>query len=324
MYKCGACAMALLAVARVGVAQSAEWKPEENVEIVVSVARGGGTDATAQLVQKMFDRLRLVATSSVVNKPGGGGAESWIYLKRMAGSGRHLAISTPQLLTNHMTGADPLTFSDFTPITNLYREYLLIAVRANSPIKTGRDLAARLRQDSAAISVGVAPSAGGHNHIALALVAKAAGGDPRRVQVVVFKTGAEAALAAIEGQVDIVSSPAGTLLGHVQAGKLRPLGLTAATRLGGPLAMTPTWKEQGLDVILPSWRGIVGPRGMSRVQIAYWEDVFLRLSFNDEWLEEIRKRWWESTYLSSDETRSFLEGQYVLLKGALTDVALVR
>jgi putative tricarboxylic transport membrane protein len=316
--------MALLPVVSAGLAQSTLWSPEKNVEIVVSVAQGGGTDTTARLVQRMFERLGLVATSLVVNKPGGGGAETWAYLDGLAGSGRHIAISTPQLLTNRIIGADPLTYSNFTPLTNLYSEFVLIAVRVNSPLNTGRDLATRLRQDFPPVSVAVAPALGSHNHIAPALVAKAAGGDPRRLQVEVFKTGSDAALAAIEGRVDIVSSTVGTLLEQVQAGKLRPLGLTSARRLGGPLAVVPTWKEQGVDVVLPSWRGVVGPRGMPRAQIAYWEEVFLKLSFSDEWLAEIRKRWWESTYLSSDETRGFLEGQYGLLKSALTDIGLGR
>jgi putative tricarboxylic transport membrane protein len=315
--------MALWPVASAVLAQTA-WSPEKNVEIVVSVAQGGGTDATARLVQKLFDRLRLAAGSIVVNKPGGGGAEAWAYLDRLAGSGRHIAISTPQLLTNRITGGDPLTYTDFTPITNLYNEYVLIAVRVNSPLKTGRDLAARLRGDFPPVSIALAPALGSHNHLAPALVARAAGADPGRLQIEVFKTGSDAALAAIEGKADIVSATVGTLLEYVQAGKLRPLGLTAAKRLGGPLAVVPTWKEQGFDVVLPSWRGVVGPRGMSGAQIAYWEEVFLKLSFSDEWLEAIRKHWWASTYLNSSETRRFLDGQYGLLKSALTDVGLAR
>jgi putative tricarboxylic transport membrane protein len=271
----------------------------------------------------LFDRLGLVAASSVVNKPGGGGAEAWAYLERQAGSGLYLAISTPQLLTNRITGMDPLTYTDFTPVTNLYNEYVLVAARADSPLRTGRDLAARFSQASPPVSIGVAPSLGSHNHIAPALVARKAGGDPRRLRVEVFKTGTEAAAAAIDGRVDIVSATAGTLLTLVQAGKLRPLGVSAPKRLGGPLAAVPTWREQGVDVVLPSWRGVVGPRGMSPAQIAYWDDVFLRLSFNDQWLEEMRKQWWEGTNLNSVETRRFLADQYEVLKSALTELGMV-
>jgi putative tricarboxylic transport membrane protein len=315
----------LLAAAQAAPAQPGGWKPERNVEIISPAAAGGGTDVTARLVRSMIEKQRLVAVaSSVVNKGGGGGAETWAYLDQRRGDGHYLAISTPPLLTGRITGVDRYTYTDFTSVTILYNEYVLIAVRADSPIKTGRDLAARLRQDASSISVAVAPSLGSHNHVAPALVAKVAGGDARRLRVEVFDTGTKAGAAVADGRLDIVSSTTGTLLALVQAGKLRPLGLAAPKRLGGLLATVPTWKEQGVDVVLPSWRGIVGPRGMTPAQVAYWEEVFLKLSFNDEWLAELSKRGWDGTYLNGSETRKFLDGQFKLLKEALGELGLAK
>ena len=321
--------LAIVAAAIVLFSQGAQaqpaWKPEKNVEIVIPVAQGGGTDATGRLVQKMFERESLVAAgSTAVNKPGGGGVETWDYLRGRAGDGHALAISTPPLLTNRITGADTLDYADFTPITTLYREYVLIAVGANSPIKTGRDLAERFRKDSSAVTMAVAPALGSHNHIAPALIARAAGGDATRPRVEVFPTGRAAAAAAIGGQADIVASTIGTLLKDVQAGRLRPLGITAPRRLGGPLAGVPTWREQGFDVVVPAWRGIVGPPKMTPAQVAYWEGVFLQLSLNADWLEELQSRWWEGGYMNSAETRKFLQDQYALMKDALTVLRLAK
>jgi len=316
---------ALLAAAGGAVAQTNAWSPTRNVEIVVPVARGGGTDATARLVHDMFARARLVSTgSTVVNKPGGGGAEAWSYLRGQKADGHFLGISTPPMLTNRITGIDQVTYTDFTPITNLYSEYVLIAVSAASPIRSGQDLAARFRQDSSSVTIAVAPSLGSHNHIGPALVARAAGGDPRKPRVEVFQTGTEAAAAAIDGRADIVSSTAGTLLKLVQSGKSRPIGIAAPKRLGGPFAGVPTWKEQGLDVVLPSWRGIVGPPGMTPAQVAYWEAVFLKLSLDPDWLAELGKQWWDGAYLDAAETRKFLDQQYALMKDVLTALGLAR
>jgi putative tricarboxylic transport membrane protein len=305
-------------------AQNAGWKPDR-VEFVVSVAPGGGTDQTARLLQEMLRKTRLVTVNTaVVNMPAGGGDETWTYLRQHAGDGRYLAISTPPLLTNRMTGAGGPAYTDFTPITNLYNEYVLVAVRADSPIRSGRDLAERFRKDASSVSIAVAPALGSHNHIAPALVARAAGGDPKKLRVEVFKTGTEAAAAAIDSRVDIVSSTVGTLLPEIRSGKLRPLGITAPRRLGGPLAAMPTWKEQGFDVVLPAWRGVLGPPGMTPAQLAYWEDVFLKLSLDADWLEALTTRWWDGGYLSSSETRRFLEGQDALLRGALTALGLAK
>jgi putative tricarboxylic transport membrane protein len=317
-------AVAVLPASHLAQAQSA-WRPGKNVEIVIPVAKGGGTDVTGRLVQSMFAREKLVATGTrAVNKPGGGGVETWDYLRGRAGDGHFLAISTPPLLTNRITGADTLDYADFTPITTLYSEYVLVAVAADSPIKSGHDLAERFRKDSAGVSMAVAPALGSHNHIAPALIARAAGGDATKPRVEVLATGRAAAAAAIDGRADIVASTIGTLLKDVQAGRLRPLGITAPRRLGGPLANVPTWREQGIDVVVPAWRGIVGPPKMTPAQVAYWEGVFLQLSLNADWLEELRNQWWEGSYMSSAETRKFLEEQYALMKDALTVLKLAK
>jgi putative tricarboxylic transport membrane protein len=306
-------------------AYSQAWQPERKVEIVIPVARGGGTDATGLLVQRMLGELKLVAPGAVAtNKPGGGGVEAWEYLLGRRGDGHHLAISTPPWLTNRITGSDSLDYSQFTPITTLYREYVLIAVGADSPIRSGRDLAARFKRDAAGVTIAFAPSLGSHNHIALALVARAAGADPMGPKAQVVNTAAEIAAAATEGRADIVAATAGSLLKYVQAGQLRVLGITAPARLGGPFAKVPTWREQGLDVVTPAWRGIAGPPGMTAAQIRYWEDVFLKLSLDEAWLTELSRRWWDGTYMNSAETRQFLDQQYGLMKDALTLLRLAK
>lgn len=317
--------MVLLLAWQGAPAQTAAWKPEKNVEILSPVARGGGTDATARLVQGLFEKKRLVAVpSNVVNKPGGGGTEEWAYLGRFAGDGHYLAISVPPLLTSRITGASTITYTDVTPITNLFSEYVLIAVSTDSPLKTGRDLAERMRKDPSSVSIAFANVPGNHNHIAPALIARAAGGAVRKLRIEVFDSGDKAAAAVLDGRLDAVSATAGTVLKHARSGNLRLLGLTAPRRLGGPLASVPTWKEQGVDAVVSTWRGIVGPRDMTPAQIAYWEDVFLKLSLDDEWLAALNEQGWDGTYLNSGETRKFLEEQYTLFRGALVDLGIAK
>ncbi len=317
------CAL-LLAVIAPAAAQSVAWKPEKNVEIVTGTGAGGSNEAAARLLQRLFREHRLVVpTTSVVTKPGDGSAIAETYLNRHPGDGHYLALSTPTLLTNRLKDGGSLAHNDVTPITNLFSEYILMAVRIDSPIKTGKDLAERLRAGDPAVSVGISSAFGNHIHIATALVARSAAGDSRKLRVVLYDNGPKAAAAAVSGHVDMVSASAGALLPEMQSGRLRLLGLTAPRRLGGPLAGVPTWKEQGVDAVYSSWRGIVGPRGMSVAQVAYWEDVFLKLAFTDEWLDELRKRSWDSTYLNSSETRKFLEDQSALMKGVLSDLGLI-
>ena len=144
------CGLAVVVAVQAGsaAAQSA-WKPEKPVEIVVNTAPGSGPDKTARLMQKIMHELKQPETAMVVtNKPGGGGAIAYTYLNQFPGNGHYLAIASKTLLTTHAMGRSPITYTDVTPIAHLIGEYIGIAVRADSAIRSGRDLIERMKTDS--------------------------------------------------------------------------------------------------------------------------------------------------------------------------------
>ena len=258
--------VALLALAAPAVAQV--WKPERNVELIVPSGPGGSTDNTGRTVQALLQNLKLVDKSTVVNKPGAGGRLGVVYLNQHAGDGHYVSVSTVPLLTNHINGSSDVTYTDVTPLAQLFSEYILFAVRADSPIKTAKELAERLKQDPQSLSIGVT-AAGGTSHMVAGLVLSKAGGDARRMKTVVFKAGGEVTTALLGGHVDVVPAPVANLLPHIKSGKLRALAISSPRRLSGDLAQVPTWRESGVDAVFDTWRGMVGPKGMSAGQIAY-------------------------------------------------------
>lgn len=193
-------ALAALAVAgNVAHAQTA-WKPERNIEIIVGSSPGTGTDRTARLIQKIWQEQKaLPVTSTVINKPGAGGAVGWAYLVPKAGDAHFLQVSSYNLVTNHITGRSNLTYTDFTPISLLISEYIGFAVKADSPYKTLADLARALRENPESVPIGTSSSAGGANHIAAGLLAKAAGADVKKLKVVIYSGGGEALTATLGG-----------------------------------------------------------------------------------------------------------------------------
>ena len=86
----------------------------------------------------------------------------------------------------------------------------------------------------------------------------------------------------------------------------------------------PTWKEQGVDVHITNWRMVTGPRGMSAAQIAYWEDVFARLTQSEEWKKDLEQNVFESTYMNSGDSRKYLKVQYEQFRSALAEVGLAK
>ncbi len=306
-------------------AASAPWKPDKPIEIIVGTGVGGGQDKSARTVQKILQERRLVDVPvTVVNKPGGGGAVGWTYLNQHAGDGNIIYVGNPTLLTNHIVGRSPISYTHVTPLAILLSESVAISVLPDSPFKVGKDLLARLKKDTASVSVAVGSSLGSTNHIAMALLAKAAGGDARRLKTVVFQGGGEAMTALLGGHIDVNSSAANNVVPHQEAGKLRVLGVASPRRLGGVLADVPTWQEQGVNALVTNWRMVAGPKGMSAAQIAYWDGVLTKLTQSGEWKKDLATNLFEDTYRNSAATERYLRAEYEQFRTALSEVGMAK
>jgi putative tricarboxylic transport membrane protein len=299
------------------------WKPDRPVEIIVGTDPGSGFDRTARLLQKIWQTTHLVEQPvTVVNKAGGFGAIGWAYMNQRGKSGNMVAIMSPLLLTNNIAGNMELSYRDVVPLALLEDEEIAFAVYSGSSIKTGKDFIAKLQQDPSSVSVGVS-GIGGQNHVALALVAQAAGGiDLSRLKVVSFAGSGDVTTSVIGGHVEATASPASTIAPQVAAGRMRAIGVSSARRIAGTLADVPTWREQGIDAVFSNWRGVIGPKGMTPEQIQYWDDVFAKTVATPEWKEEIERSQLTSHYLPSREAGEFLAAENDKLTNVMSKLGL--
>lgn len=304
---------------------AAEWSPDKNIEIVINTAPGSGQDVTGRFIQKLLQDQKLVTAPVIVaNKPGGGGAIAYGYLNQHQRDGHFVAIASKSLLTNHIMGRNPVTYTHLTPLAILFEEYISVAVKADSPLANGRDVIERMKKDPAALSFGVATSLGNPNHQGVAMALKSAGVDLRKTRTVVFQSGGNAITSLLGGHVDVVPGSVGLMLKHVQAGTIRLVAIAAPKRLAGAFAQTPTWKEQGIDAVVSNWRGLVGPGGMSAEQTAYWDNAMRGLTRSEEWQKELERRNWSDEYKTSAETRKYMDSDYAELKAFLTELELTK
>jgi Uncharacterized protein conserved in bacteria len=318
---------ALLAVVLLaGASAHATWQPHDTVQILVGVGAGGAHDRTARLVQAMWQKTRNVPVSVVItNKPGGGGTRAWTELSQAVGKPHYLAITGPTLLTNKITGITPLSYSDFTQVAVLYSEAIAFAVSANSRIKDGRELARRLVTDPSSLVVGIATARGNTNHIAMASMTKAAGGDPRKLRVVVFDSGGKVVTALMGGHVDVVASNASNLVAQASKTKgLRLLAVSAPERVAGALADVPTWKELGVNSVVANFRGVMAPKGLAAEHVSYWERAFQRLTEQEDWKREVRDNCGYGSFLGNAAAIDFLKEEYTELQNVLRSLDMVK
>jgi putative tricarboxylic transport membrane protein len=316
-------AIGILAGAHESFAQP--WKPARNVEIIVGSAPGGGADLTGRLMQKLFqEKLLPDVATSVVNKTGGGSTLSFIYLNQHAGDGGYLALTLQPMITGPLMIAGQITYTEMTPLAHLINEYVGFAVRPDGVLKTGRDVVERLKKDPASLSIALSTALAGSNHLATVLALKAAGVDIKRLRVVVVKGAGDAITGVMGGHYDIAAASAASLIPFLESGKLHGIAVSGPKRLTGAFANVPTWKEQGVDSVYANWRGVVGPKGLTAAQIAYWDGVFAKLAQMPEWRSELVNLLQDPVYLNSRETKSYLDSQHQELRAVLVDLGLAK
>ncbi|HYC46353.1 MAG TPA: tripartite tricarboxylate transporter substrate binding protein [Burkholderiales bacterium] len=322
VVRAGALALAALCIASTHAATA--WKPSKAVELIATNAPGGGSDRILRIMATVLQDKKLLSVPvNVVNKPGGGGAIAYAYLNQHPGDGHYLVLGSKTILTNNIQGRGP-HYGEFTIVGLLFSEYISIVVKPDSQFKTGKELMERLKKDPSALAFGIATSIGGGNHQGAAAAFKVSGIDVRKMRTVIFPSGGAATTALLGGHVDVVPISAAFAGSMAKQGQVRVLAVSSPSRLPGALADVPTYKEQGLDTVVTQWRIVVGPKGMSDAQVAYWEDALRRLRETDEWKKELEANAWKAENLTSAEARKFLERENGEMRTFLGELGLVK
>jgi putative tricarboxylic transport membrane protein len=317
---CGWMAWCIIA----GAAGAQEWKPARNVDIVVASGAGGSSDRTARVVQRLLQVNPAFPSISVTNRQGGGGTVAWTYLAQQPGDPHYIATFSPTMVTNQLLGVSKLRYTDFTPLSIILREYVLVSVNADSPITSAKTLLEHIRKDPSALSFAFAAAPGNHNHVIIGMIFKAAGADPKRSKVVIQKSGGTGATAVMGGHIDVLVGAPANVLPHIQAGKMRAIGLSAPQRQPGAAAELPTLKEQGIDAVFYSWRGFLGAKDLTPAQIAFWDAAFAQALQAQDWKQDLANNAWAEDLKNATETRKHLDSEQELIARMLGELGLLK
>ena len=314
----------VLACAATG-ASAQGWSPQKNVEIIATSVPGGSQDKTARALERIFLAHKLVpSTITVANRSGGGGNIAFTFVSQRTGDPHYLVIAGTGLLSNHILGASKLHHTDLTPIAHLVNDYMVVAVAAGSPIRSGKELVDKLKKDPQSLALGFANAFGSTRHISAGLLMKAIGANPRDLKTVVFKGSAEAIVALLGGHIDYIVVGATNTTVHVEGGKMRVIGVGAPQRFKGVLAGAPTWKEQGVDLVSGTFRGIMAPKGLTSAQVAFWEGALRKLTETDEWKTDLERNYWFNDFMPAAQFAKELEKEYADTKAVLVDLGLAK
>lgn len=312
------------AVAGAGAHAQSPWKPDKPVEIIVTCQPGCGPDIAARTIQKIWQDHKIVQVPSVVvNKAGGGGAVAYSYIQQKPGDAHALVLSGAGAVVNSIMGRG-VGYKEITPLAMMSAEYVGIAVKPESPFKSGRALLDALNKDINAATFGVANSLGNANHQAIALALKVDGLPPAKAKTVVFQSGATAITALLGSHVQVVPASVALWVNPVKAGQVRLIAVSSPKRLSGQFSGVPTWREQGVDAVVSVWRMITMPPGLTAAQVAFWQDALKKTTESPEWKRDLEMNYQSDEFMSGKELAQGLDALYAQLKALLTELELAK
>jgi putative tricarboxylic transport membrane protein len=301
------------------------------IEIMAPAAPGGGWDTTAREMQRVMQEEGIAPTVEVFNVEGAGGTVGIAQLVNdQAGNDHHLMMMGLVMIGATATNASPVTLEQTTPISSLTAEFEVIVVPADSEYQTLDDLIAAFQADPASISW-AGGSAGGTDHILVGLIAQATGVDYTQMNYVPFSGGGEALAAILGGQVSAGVSGVGEWLEQIESGELRALAVsgTAGAEAGSATpeasadaAIAPTLQEQGIDVELANWRGVVAPPDISDEGRDCLIALVDQMVASEAWAETREQYGWQDFAMSGDEFATFLDEERERVTGILTELGL--
>lgn len=236
--------------------------PSQAITFVVPYAAGGSSDTRSRmLAQKMSDSLGV--TIVVENKPGASGNIGTSMIARAKPNGYTIGLGNfgPMSVNKALYGSN-LPFDpeqDLQPIALIERGAMALGVNSSSPYQSLADLVADGKQNPNKLDY-ASTGAGGASHLLTEQFKATSGFDAVHVP---YRGGAPASNDLLAGNISFYLELASLFLPHMQIDnpRLRVLGVTSEERLKA-MPDTPTFKEQGVDLVASNWFGVIAPAGL--------------------------------------------------------------
>lgn len=295
-----------------------------DLNIIVPADPGGGWDQTGRAISQVLTGDDLVASAPVVNIGGAGGAVGLASLANETNP--HTLMVTGLVMVGAVeTNASATRIEDTTPIARLTEEALVVVVPAESEYETLDDLIEAIIEDGQDVTV-TGGSAGGADHILAGLLLEegglAADEIPAQLNYIPNSGGGEAVSLLLGNNVSAGISGVGEFVEHIDAGTMRALAVSSAEPVD-QLPEVPTITEEGYDLVLTNWRGLLAPGGISDADRDALIALVEQLHGSEAWTEERETRGWTDAFLTGDDFGAFVDENIAEVAQTLRTIGLV-
>ena len=311
----------LAALAAAGSLPLAARAAAANLKMMIPANPGGGWDTTGRALGKALQEAGAAASVSYDNKGGAAGALGLAqFVNASKGDPNAVMVMGAVMLGGIITGKPPVSLSQATPIARLTSEYNVFVLPAASPLKTMKDVVEQMKKDPGSVKWG-GGSRGSTEHIAAAMIARAVGVDPAKINYVAFRGGGEATAAILGGNVTVGGSGYSEFAEYITTGKMRALAVTSDKRLKG--VEVPTLKEQGIDVVIGNWRGVYGAPSINAEQRKALTELVVRATKSKAWAESLEKNNWTSALMTGPDFDKFVDDEFASLRAVMAKSGMI-
>ncbi|MGL4173086.1 MAG: Bug family tripartite tricarboxylate transporter substrate binding protein [Actinomycetota bacterium] len=296
--------------------------PTQALEIMAPADPGSGWDQTARTLQTVVEQTRLSDSGiSVKNVPGSAGT---IGLAEFAKEkDKHsLMVMGVVMLGGVVVNKPDATLESVTPIARLTSEYEVLVVPAESPYRSLKDLLAAFKKDPSKIAI-VGGSAGGVDQVLAAELAKKVGVPLSKMNYTPYAGGGETIPVLLSGEAEVGLNGIAQYAEQIQAGELRPLAVSAPERVS-TLKEVPTFIEQGVDVSIENWRGIVAPQSITSEDRKAITAFIEQVHATEGWRKALVTNGWNDRYLTGPGFDEFISAEQNRVTGVLTELGLAK
>lgn len=256
VHSLAAAALAACVLPAFAQGNAAAAYPSKPIKIVVGYAPGGANDILARIIaQKMSEGLGKEVV--VENKPSTGAIVGSVAVANAPADGYTLLMGASGPIVFNPALYEKLPYNptkDLVPVSIVGTFPLVLSVAANAPFRNVAELAAYTRANAEKSNYG---SSSASFRLATELLKSKTG---IRAEHIPYKGSMESVNSVASGQVTLTMVDSGPAVGPIKGGLLKGLAVTSAQRIPA-LPDVPTMAEQGIDLNIQFWSGLLAPAG---------------------------------------------------------------